>query len=145
MKRFFISVRIVFAVLSVLVLSSCSRTETFSFPNTAQEIKIAPYGSDEMTFSYTDSAKTERLLTFLGSLEAEETDDSPENYTGITVYGITVVSDGSELQCAFYGNAFFRYGDGEWLSVSSEKGEELMKLLKDTEPDIPALRPLFPE
>lgn len=98
-----------------------------------------------MTFSYTDSAKTARLLTFLGNLEAEKTNDSPENYTGITAYGITVVSYGSELQCAFYGNTFFRCGDGEWLSVPNEKGEELMKLLNDTEPDIPARRPLFPE
>ncbi len=145
MKRLFISVGIAFAMLSVLGLSSCSRTETFSFPDAAQEIKITPYDSDEMTFSYIDPAKTERVLTFLNSLEAEKTNDSPENYTGITVYGITVVSDGSELQCAFYGNTFFRYGDGEWLSIPGEKGEEFMKLLKDTEPDIPALRPLFPE
>lgn len=134
---------LVMILMMFFLLTSCSQKTKIVLPENVSQISIAPYGSADMTFVYTEETKVDTFINFLKSLEVKNTQDSPENYEGVMLYNITLITSNSEAHYTMSGSTFFKAQNDNWMSISYEKGEEFIKLLKDNIPDIQAKKQLF--
>ena len=145
------AVLLLFTVAWLLLLTACHMAIPVTVPDEVVEAAVAPYGSELMTFRYTDAEKISVFVDYIRQLRVvgPSPKDDPHEMQGMGYCVTFVSSDGKETVYEMYGNDFFRQKDEEWGKwyrlASYEQATAFVDLLREYEPDIPAEKPLFSE
>lgn len=116
---------------------------TVSLPNNIEKITISrgPF----LTFSYTDSAKIEKFVTYFTSLEFYPSNETPDKvaYVGSPWY-ITVTAGRKTIEMVHF-CTFFQTPKEDWYAITYQQGEEFETIMRQTIPDELPQNTLFKE
>ncbi len=134
---------VIFIMICILLLAGCNHHVEISIPEDVSEVIVAPYGSKDMTFKYTDAQKVKVFTEYIQSLTLSETKENPDEYDGMSYTIKMVSSNGDTMEYQHYGNLFFKQSNGVWCDMSYKQASEFEELLKENDPDVPAEKSLF--
>lgn len=131
----------IIALLLAVLLTGCGEKDeervTITVPENVSEVIIAPYGSEELAFSYTAPEKVQLFVEYLQSLQLTVTEEDPGEYMGANRIITLISEDGKTAVYNHYGNLFFREMDGIWADMEYEQAAMLDEIIVENYPDIP--------
>ncbi|MBQ3199571.1 MAG: hypothetical protein IJB67_04335 [Firmicutes bacterium] len=130
-------IAVVLALVCVFNLVGCGakgKSVVITLPDNIEKITVAWNGGPLTTFSYTDSAKNEKLVEYFTTLELSPTKEDPAQYNGGS-WTITISTGSETIEMVHFGNLFFMTPTGEWCNMSYEQAAEMENILKENVPD----------
>ena len=119
-------IALVIALVCALSLVGCGakgNSIVVTLPDDIEKITIAWDGGPLTTFSYTDSAKIEKLVEYFTTLDLSPTKEDPTQYVGGS-WMITISTGSETIEMVHFGNQFFMVPTGEWCDMSYEQAAE---------------------
>ena len=134
MKKLMAVVLSLVCALSLVGCGAKGKSVVVTLPDDIEKITIAWDGGPLTTFSYTDSAKKEKLVEYFTTLDLSPTKEDPAQYDGGS-WMITISTDSETIKMVHFGNQFFMTPTGEWCDMSYEQAAEFKNILKENIPD----------
>ena len=129
--------KLIFSLLTVIIclgLLGCGQKENkISLPDNIEKITIS--AGPARTFSYTDSAKIEKLVAYFEGLELRPSNKNPSNtkYVGFS-WNITIEAGWETINMIHF-STFFLTPDGNWFAISYDQSEEFQDILEENIPE----------
>jgi len=133
------------------IMFSETKEVLITVPDNVSEVIISPRALKDMTFKYTDAAKIDAIVSYIGDLGilSKSGSSNPEIFAGSSGsrmdYEIILnTSDGNtEVYYLLGGGAFKQGMEGAWGELTYVTVESFRHILHENEPDVPAKIPLF--